>query len=82
METETTYVYVVENPYGVTTVNRNGNRANQLYRFASHNDANAFVAEDEQHRERITQREATKIINRATKAGHPPNEYPIPFMGQ
>lgn len=45
--------YAAYRPYGTTTLNTNGNRADVLLRFDAKADRDAWIAADMQHRESV-----------------------------
>ncbi len=71
------YVYATEEPYGIYTLNRDGNRPNLLHRFDDRQAQYDFVDADREHRNFAypTSPLVTRVLRRTT-----PQEWPAPYF--
>ena len=76
----TRYSYAVSRPYGHQAYNSNGGQANVLRRWRTASLRDAWVADDEEHREAVSATFAQRIAARTLRfATYPNND---PWMGE
>ena len=72
------HFYAIHRPYGLAAINANGNRANEVHRFASLAELEAFVNDDPDHREPIAA--TTYAARKAKRAAEHGWEWPQKVM--